>query len=93
MRVGFGGLVDTIEVAAIERLPLRAAELMAPDGSAWTWGPEDAAQRRTGSAEDFCMLVTQRRSPATLDVTADGDDARRWLTIAQAFAGPPGPGR
>ena len=68
-------------------------ELMAPDGSAWTWGPEDAAQRVTGSAEDFCMLVTQRRSPATLDVTADGDDARRWLTIAQAFAGPPGPGR
>ena len=68
-------------------------ELMAPDGSAWTWGPADAPQRVAGSAEDFCLLVTQRRSPATLDVTADGDDAQRWLTIAQAFAGPPGPGR
>ena len=38
-------------------------ELTAPDGSAWTWGPEDAAQRVTGSAEDFCLLVTQRRPP------------------------------
>src|SRR5215208_6051746 len=34
LRVGFGGLVDTIDIAAIERLPLRAAELIAPDGSA-----------------------------------------------------------
>ena len=57
------------------------------------WGPEDAAQRITGSAEDFCMLVTQRRPHSALDVHAAGDDAERWLTIAQAFAGPPGPGR
>jgi hypothetical protein len=28
-----------------------------------------------------------------LDVTAEGDDARKWLQIAQAFAGPPGSGR
>jgi uncharacterized protein (TIGR03084 family) len=68
-------------------------ELRAPDASTWAWGPEDAAQRVTGSAEDFCMLVTQRRPRAVLDVTAEGDDAERWLTIAQAFAGPPGPGR
>jgi len=68
-------------------------ELRAPDGSLWTWGPEDAAQRVTGSAEDFCMLVTQRRPRAELDVSAVGEDAQRWLTIAQAFAGPPGPGR
>lgn len=68
-------------------------ELTAPDGSTWTWGPEDATQRVTGSAEDFCFLVTQRRPRAALDVSAEGGDARTWLTIAQAFAGPPGPGR
>ncbi len=68
-------------------------ELRAPDGSTWSWGPQDAAQRVTGSAEDFCMLVTQRRPRSALDVTAEGDDAERWLGIAQAFAGPPGPGR
>lgn len=69
-------------------------ELTAPgDDGLWTWGPVDAAQRVTGSAEDFCMLVTQRRAPAELDVTAVGADAATWLTIAQAFAGPPGTGR
>jgi hypothetical protein len=33
LRAGFGGLVDTIEVSAIELLPLRAAALVAPDGT------------------------------------------------------------
>jgi hypothetical protein len=30
---------------------------------------------------------------SSLDIVAEGDDAKRWLAIAQAFAGPPGPGR
>lgn len=68
-------------------------ELTAPDGQLWTWGPADAAQRVRGSALDFCYLVTQRRPRAQLDVVADGADAQEWLTIAQAFAGPPGGGR
>jgi uncharacterized protein (TIGR03084 family) len=68
-------------------------ELRAPDGSTWSWGPDVAAQRVTGSAEDFCMLVTQRRPRADLDVAAVGAEAEKWLGIAQAFAGPPGPGR
>jgi uncharacterized protein (TIGR03084 family) len=68
-------------------------ELRAPDGSTWSWGPPDAAQRITGGAEEFCFLVTQRRPLRDLDITADGDDARQWLQIAQAFAGPPGVGR
>jgi uncharacterized protein (TIGR03084 family) len=68
-------------------------ELVAPDGSTWSWGPADADQRVTGSAKDFCLLVTQRRPRAELDLTAIGDDAAKWLTIAQAFAGPPGAGR
>lgn len=68
-------------------------ELTAPDGSTWTWGPAEAAQRVTGSAEHFCFLVTQRRALADLDVTAVGPQAQEWLTIAQAFAGPPGQGR
>ena len=68
-------------------------ELRAPDGATWSWGPPDAAQRIIGSAEDFCFLVTQRRPLSMLDITAHGDDAQRWLQVAQAFAGPPGPGR
>lgn len=68
-------------------------ELTAPDGGLWAWGPEDAGQRVTGSALDFCFLVTQRRARADLDLTAEGADAEHWLGIAQAFAGPPGAGR
>jgi uncharacterized protein (TIGR03084 family) len=68
-------------------------ELAAPDGSTWSWGPEDAAQRVTGPALDFCLRVTQRRHRADLALRATGPDADRWLDLAQAFAGPPGPGR
>jgi uncharacterized protein (TIGR03084 family) len=68
-------------------------ELVAPSGERWTWGPEDAAQRVTGSAYDFCLRVTQRRHRDDLDLVATGPDADRWLDIAQAFAGPAGPGR
>ncbi|WP_156686267.1 TIGR03084 family metal-binding protein [Mycobacterium sp. Marseille-P9652] len=68
-------------------------ELRGPSGDTWSWGPPDAVQRVTGSAEDFCFLVTQRRPLSALDLTAQGPDAQRWLEIAQAFAGPPGAGR
>lgn len=68
-------------------------ELCGPAGETWEWGPQDAEQRVTGTAEEFCQLVTQRRPRAALDVTAVGPDAERWLTIAQAFAGSPGVGR
>lgn len=68
-------------------------ELSTSDGELWTWGPVDATQRVTGPALDFCWLVTQRRHPDDLDLAAEGADAREWLGIAQAFAGPPGTGR
>jgi uncharacterized protein (TIGR03084 family) len=68
-------------------------ELAAPDGGTWGWGPEDAGQRVTGPALDFCQRVTQRRHRDDLALTVSGADADRWLDLAQAFAGPPGPGR
>jgi uncharacterized protein (TIGR03084 family) len=72
--------------------PVRV-ELASPSGEQWTWGPDDAADRVTGPALDFCLLVTQRRHRDDVDVSAVGDAANEWLGIAQAFAGPPGPGR
>jgi uncharacterized protein (TIGR03084 family) len=68
-------------------------ELDGPDGELWTWGPEAAAQRVTGPALDFCLLVTQRRHRDDTALSAEGTDADRWLDIAQAFAGPSGGGR
>ncbi|MEQ6899864.1 TIGR03084 family metal-binding protein [Nocardioides sp. YIM 152588] len=68
-------------------------ELTAPSGATWAWGPEDAAQRVTGSAYEFCQLVTQRIHRDDTDLVAVGEGAERWLGIAQAFAGPAGGGR
>ncbi|WP_410631763.1 TIGR03084 family metal-binding protein [Amycolatopsis sp. cmx-4-83] len=60
-------------------------ELTGPGGELWTWGPEDAAQRVRGSALDFCLRVTHRRSRAETGLTAVGEDADEWLDIARVF--------
>jgi len=72
--------------------PVRV-ELTGPDGQPWAWGPEDAVNRVTGPALDFCLVVTQRRHRDDLALTIDGPAATEWMAIAQAFAGAPGPGR
>lgn len=68
-------------------------EITAPSGELWTFGPADAKQRISGPAADFCLLVTRRRHRDDLALTATGDEADRWLDIAQAYRGPAGPGR
>lgn len=72
--------------------PVRV-ELAGPGGEQWAWGPPQAADRVTGTALDFCLLVTQRRHRADTALTVTGPVARQWTAIAQAFAGPAGPGR
>jgi uncharacterized protein (TIGR03084 family) len=72
--------------------PVRV-ELVGPSGDLWTWGPEEATDRVTGPALDFCLLVTQRRHRDDVAVVAEGSAADEWLDIAQSFAGPPGEGR
>lgn len=62
-------------------------ELTAPSGELWTWGPEDASDRLTGSAEEFCLVATQRRQPSSTSLQTTGPLATEWLSIAQAFAG------
>ena len=68
-------------------------ELAAPDGSPWSLGPADATELVSGTALDFCLLVTQRRNRADLTLVASGPTADEWLDVAQCFAGPAGPGR
>lgn len=68
-------------------------ELSGPAGERWTWGPQDAADRISGPALDFCLLVTQRRARSDVALIVEGPAADEWAGIAQAFAGPPGPGR
>ena len=64
-------------------------ELTAPSGEVWTWGPEGAANRVAGPALDFCLVATQRRHPADTALETEGALAEEWISIAQAFAGPP----
>jgi uncharacterized protein (TIGR03084 family) len=65
--------------------------LTAPSGEVWSWGPDDADDTVSGPAEDFCLVVTQRRH---VDDTAlrTCDLGRHWLLRAQAFAGGPSDG-
>lgn len=77
---------------AMPGVPVRV-ELTAPDGSLWAWGPADAADRITGPALDFALLITQRRHRDDLALAVEGEAAQEWAEIGQAFAGEPGTGR
>ena len=64
-------------------------ELDAPSGDTWSFGETTAAQSIRGAAEDFCLVVTQRRHVDSTDLDIVGNDARDWMLKAQVFAGPP----
>jgi uncharacterized protein (TIGR03084 family) len=68
-------------------------ELVSPAGASWGWGDAHAADRVTGPALDFCLVVTRRRHPADTRLDIRGAVAEAWMLRAQAFAGPPGAGR
>jgi uncharacterized protein (TIGR03084 family) len=68
-------------------------QLTGPNGDLWSFGAEESTEVVSGPALDFCLVVTQRRHPADTALKADGPVAIEWLSIAQAFAGPPGAGR
>jgi uncharacterized protein (TIGR03084 family) len=67
--------------------PVRV-ELTSPSGETWAFGPEDAAESIVGTAEDFCLVTTQRRHVDDTDLVVTGDSARDWMEKAQLFAGP-----
>ena len=65
--------------------PLRV-ELTLPSGAAWTFGPDDAANRITGPAGEYCRVFTHRSSrTAAPNVKAVGAAADDALTVARAF--------
>jgi uncharacterized protein (TIGR03084 family) len=77
---------------AVPTDPIRVA-LVSPSGETWEWGEPGAADAVIGDARDFCLVVTQRRHLADTALRVTGPAASAWIEIAQAFAGPPGPGR
>lgn len=65
--------------------------LTAPSGAIWRWN-EGGAESVTGPAVDFALVVTQRRHVDDTDLMTRGEGARRWMELAQCFAGAPSDG-
>jgi uncharacterized protein (TIGR03084 family) len=66
--------------------------LQAPGGDTWTWGDPACEHRVAGSAEDFCLLVTQRRHVDDTGLQYSAGPVSDWLHMAQCFAGEPATG-
>lgn len=76
--------------------PAPYVRLAGPSGAVWEWGEMQSGNAVSGSAVDFARVVTQVRNIADTDLETTGGAARRWMEIAQCFAGapenPPAPG-
>jgi uncharacterized protein (TIGR03084 family) len=64
-----------------------AFELVAPDGSTWSFGADEApATVVTGSAAELCEVAGQRASAADTGLVAVGPDAEAVLRLVRTFA-------
>lgn len=70
--------------------------LRAPSGALWEWGEAGGEDAVSGSASEFCQVVTQVRNIADTQLVVTGPVAEQWMGMAQCFAGaaetPPAPG-
>jgi uncharacterized protein (TIGR03084 family) len=71
--------------------PPRVA-LTSPDGETWVWNDGSTGGEVAGTAEDFALVVTQRRHVDDTSLWVTQGAARRWMEIAQCFAGAPSDG-
>lgn len=69
--------------------PAPYVRLTAPSGAVWEWNDHSEDNVVAGSAVEFCQVVAQVRNIADTQLTVEGEPARRWMEIAQCFAGPP----
>lgn len=67
--------------------PMPRVLLTAPLGAIWEYG--EGEDLITGSATEFCQVVTQCRNIADTSLEVTGDVAHQWMAVAQCFAGPP----
>jgi uncharacterized protein (TIGR03084 family) len=66
-------------------VPIRV-ELTLPSGALWTSGPDDAANRITGTAGEYCRVFVQRLPRVkALGLHAEGDAAADALEVARAY--------
>ena len=64
-------------------------ELVSPSGATWIWNDHPGLPCISGMAEEFCLVVTQRRNIQDTELEVSGSDAMLWMENCQCFAGPP----
>jgi len=62
-------------------------ELLSPEGDVWKWNEPSSYNYVKGKAEEFCLVVTQRRNVLDTSLLSSGSGTT-WMQIAQCFAGP-----
>src|SRR5947209_6204295 len=61
-------------------------ELTLPSGAVWTTGPDDAADRITGPAGEYCRVFVQRLPLVkATGLRAEGSAAKDALQVARAY--------
>lgn len=62
--------------------------LQSPSGETWEWNTQQDDNKISGTAVEFCQVVTQVRNITDTQLELTGDVAKQWMAIAQCFAGP-----
>ncbi len=75
-----------INGAELPGTPVRL-ELTMPSGALWAKGEPDAADVIRGTAADWALVAVRRRRWQDTALEVVGDEARRYATFVQAFAG------
>ncbi|MFG1708345.1 maleylpyruvate isomerase family mycothiol-dependent enzyme [Nonomuraea sp. M3C6] len=72
-------------VAGLEAVPV-FCDLIAPDGTRWTFGDPAAPARITGLAAEFCRVGARRLTPEQTGLTTEGPHAADALRIVRNYA-------
>lgn len=66
-------------------------ELTLPSGEVWAKGEPNDANYIKGTAKDWALVAIRRRNWMDTDLEVVGDEARRYASIVQTYAGPADP--
>lgn len=66
-------------------------ELTLPSGELWVSGDPDAQNYIKGTAKEWALVAIRRRNWMDSDLEVAGDEARRYASIVQTYAGPADP--
>lgn len=69
--------------------PKPFVQLTAPSGAQWQWNAPQTDNVVSGSAVEFSQVVTQTRNVDDTGLKLGGENAARWMAMAQCFAGAP----